>query len=47
VLPAGRSTHVQMMARSEAWVGALATPAGGGRGLEKAGEREREEQCLL
>ena len=39
--PAGRSTHAQMTARSEAWAGALATPAGGGRGLEKVGERER------
>ena len=38
---------LQMMARSEAWAGALATPVGGGRDLEKAGEREREEQCLL
>ena len=44
---AGRSTHAQMTARSEAWAGALATLAGGGRDLEKTGEREREEQCLL
>jgi len=38
---------LQMMARTEAWAGVLATPAGGGRVLKKAGEREREEQCLL
>jgi len=37
---------LQMMARSEAWAGALATPAGGGRDLEKAGERERERNSV-